>query len=50
MTAYTGVEAPPPNAASVNPAALAAAASVSQSRNNSMSSQLSAAGTFISDF
>ncbi|CAN6636764.1 hypothetical protein TRVA0_016S00452 [Trichomonascus vanleenenianus] len=42
-TAYTGVQTPPPNAISVNPAARAAAASVGDSRSNSMSSNLSSA-------
>lgn len=45
LTPYTGVGMAPPNAVGVDPAAIAAAASVSQSRCGSMSSTLSSAGT-----
>lgn len=45
-TPYTGVGTAPPNSVGVDPAALAAAASVSASRTNSISSTLSSAGMF----
>lgn len=47
LTPYTGVGLAPPNAVGVDPAAVAAAASVSQSRSNSMSSNLSSAGKIL---
>lgn len=43
-TSYTGVGTAPPNSVGVDPAALAAAASVSTSRANSINSTLSSSG------
>lgn len=52
LTAYTGVQSAPPNAASVSPAALAAASSVAHSRANSMTAELTSSGMcpFFSKF